>query len=250
MCRASSRTPSLFTTPAAAGSRAPVEPRYGRAPALPEPHARPCSGDTSQDPGEKNSFGIKEPRSAAASGCLSSSAGPCCARCRCAGSAGPAGDRGYGRLLVPEAHDRVGGKPCPAQTCKTSRLSWADRAVLAALAWLLRGSQLRRLGLIVAPRTIGRQGLRHLQTALRLGGGGTPRPAALPQDGAHRDHKGRQHRLDLAGPDQVAGIGEVEPVVGMDPDHAGLDLLLDMLQPQERLGRGGLSGAGAADGWR
>ena len=25
------------------------------------------------------------------------------------------------------------------------------------------------------------------------------------------------------------GIGEVEPVVGMDPDHPGLDLLLDLL---------------------
>jgi putative transposase len=34
---------------------------------------------------------------------------------------------------------------------KTPRLSWADRAVLAALARLLTGSQLRRLRLIVSP---------------------------------------------------------------------------------------------------
>jgi putative transposase len=34
------------------------------------------------------------------------------------------------------------------------RLSWADRAVLAALAWLLPGSQLRHLRLIVSPRTV------------------------------------------------------------------------------------------------
>jgi len=37
---------------------------------------------------------------------------------------------------------------------KTRRLSWADRAVLAALARLLPGSQLRQLRLIVSPRTL------------------------------------------------------------------------------------------------
>lgn len=37
---------------------------------------------------------------------------------------------------------------------KAPRLSWADRAVLAALAGLLPGSQLRRLRLIVSPRTV------------------------------------------------------------------------------------------------
>src|SRR5271170_3287787 len=34
------------------------------------------------------------------------------------------------------------------------RLSWADRAVLSALARLLPGSQFRRLRLIVSPRTV------------------------------------------------------------------------------------------------
>jgi putative transposase len=37
---------------------------------------------------------------------------------------------------------------------KAPRLSWADRAVLAALARLLPGSQFRQLRLIVSPRTV------------------------------------------------------------------------------------------------
>jgi putative transposase len=37
---------------------------------------------------------------------------------------------------------------------KAPRLSWADRAVLAALARLLPGSQVRRLRLIISPRTV------------------------------------------------------------------------------------------------
>jgi hypothetical protein len=37
---------------------------------------------------------------------------------------------------------------------KAPRLSWADWAVLAALAGLLPGAQLRQLRLIVSPRTL------------------------------------------------------------------------------------------------
>ena len=37
---------------------------------------------------------------------------------------------------------------------KTPRLSWADRAVLAALARLLPASYLRQLRLIISPRTL------------------------------------------------------------------------------------------------
>jgi putative transposase len=37
---------------------------------------------------------------------------------------------------------------------KAPRLSWADRAMLVALARLVSGSQLRRLRLIVSPRTL------------------------------------------------------------------------------------------------
>jgi putative transposase len=37
---------------------------------------------------------------------------------------------------------------------KTPRLSWADRGVLAALAWLLPRSHLRQLRLIISPRTL------------------------------------------------------------------------------------------------
>jgi hypothetical protein len=37
---------------------------------------------------------------------------------------------------------------------KTPRLSWEDRAVLAALARLLPGTKLRQLRLVVSPRTL------------------------------------------------------------------------------------------------
>jgi hypothetical protein len=126
MCRASSRTPSLLL-PAAAGSRVPVRPRYGRGPALPEPQAHAARAMLLHWSGWTR------------------------------------GDRGHGRLPIAEAHDRIGGKPCPVQTCRTSRPSWADQAVLAAQGRLLSGSQLLQLGLIVALRTLGRQGFRHQQ---------------------------------------------------------------------------------------
>jgi hypothetical protein len=63
----------------------------------------------------------------------------------------------------------------------TPRLSWADRAVLAALARLLPGSQLRRLRLIVSPRTVLRWhadlGRRHWAYPRRTPG--RPRTAVL-----------------------------------------------------------------------
>ena len=37
---------------------------------------------------------------------------------------------------------------------KRPRLSWADRAILAALARLLPGGQLRQMRLVVSPRTV------------------------------------------------------------------------------------------------
>jgi hypothetical protein len=64
-----------------------------------------------------------------------------------------------------------------------------------------------------------------------------------PPDGADRDYAGRQHRLDHAGPDQIAGIAEVEPVAGMNPDRAGLALL----QPQQGFTRGSLPEAAGTD---
>ena len=73
-------------------------------------------------------------------------------------------------------------------------------------------------------------GVVHLQAARRPGGG-TPYPAMPPLDDADRYHDGRQYRFDLTGPDQVAGIGEVKSVVGMDHDDARFDLL----QPLESL---------------
>jgi putative transposase len=64
---------------------------------------------------------------------------------------------------------------------KTPRLSWADRAVLGALARLVPGSQLRQLRLIVSPRTLLRWHAslvrRHWAYSRRVPGGpGPPRP--------------------------------------------------------------------------
>jgi hypothetical protein len=56
---------------------------------------------------------------------------------------------------------------------KNPRLSWAGRAVLAAVARLLPRSQLRQLPLIVSPRTL----LRWHATLVRRAG---PTSAALP----------------------------------------------------------------------
>src|SRR5580658_2565772 len=106
----------------------------------------------------------------------------------------------------------------------TRRCARKDSTTVYTISTRIRTRQPRRAGCVPGRRP-----------ALRPGGG-TPHPVAPPPDDADHDHGDRQHRLDLAGPDEVAGIGEVEPVVGMDPDHPGLDLLLDLLQPQEGLG--------------
>ena len=63
---------------------------------------------------------------------------------------------------------------------KAPRLSWADPAVLAALARLLPGSQLRRLRLIVSPRTLLRwhAGLVRRRWTYRRRAPGRPRTAS------------------------------------------------------------------------
>jgi transposase InsO family protein len=49
---------------------------------------------------------------------------------------------------------------------KAPRLSWADRAVLAALPRLLPGSHLRSLRLIVSPRTVLRPSLPRMNSIM------------------------------------------------------------------------------------
>ena len=62
---------------------------------------------------------------------------------------------------------------------KTPRLSWADRAILAALARLLPGGHLRQLRLIISPRTV-------LRWHAAWSGGGGPTRVALPGGPAPR----------------------------------------------------------------
>ena len=63
-------------------------------------------------------------------------------------------------------------------------LSWADRAVLAALARLLPGSQLRQLRLIVSPRTLLRW---HADLVRRRWGPSAPRSRTAPDRPARAD---------------------------------------------------------------
>ena len=67
---------------------------------------------------------------------------------------------------------------------KKPLLSWADRAVLAALARVLPGSQLRQLRLIISPRTL----LRWHAHLIRVTG---PIHAALPDGPGPRSRYGR-----------------------------------------------------------
>jgi len=96
---------------------------------------------------------------------------------------------------------------------KTPRLSWADRAVLAALALLLPGSQVRQLRLIISPAPAG--------LARR------PRPAALgvsaPWSRTPPDHG------DRAGIDPGDGTGQ--PGMGYWRIHGELVGLLHKLAP-------------------
>jgi hypothetical protein len=63
---------------------------------------------------------------------------------------------------------------------KSPRLSWADRALLSALARLLPGARLRQLRLIVSPRTLLRG------TPASSGGAGIIRAAFLQGPAPHR----------------------------------------------------------------
>ena len=76
---------------------------------------------------------------------------------------------------------------------KTPKLSWADRAVLAALARLLIGSQLRQLRLIISPRTLLRwhAGLVWRHWAYPRRSAGRPRTEGANGDGAPADRGSR-----------------------------------------------------------
>jgi hypothetical protein len=84
---------------------------------------------------------------------------------------------------------------------KTPRLSWADRAILAALARLLPSGHLRHLRLIISPRTL-------LQLARR------PGPSALSISAPHPREAARGTGHPRAGPGDGAG----QLILGLPPD--------------------------------
>ena len=92
---------------------------------------------------------------------------------------------------------------------KTPRLSWADRAVLAALARLLPGSKLRQFRLIVSPRTLLRWHTdlvrRHWAYPRRAPGRpGTAKPVRALELEMARDNPGWGYRC-IHG--ELAGLG-------------------------------------------
>jgi hypothetical protein len=134
---------------------------------------------------------------------------------------------------------------------KARRLSWADRAVLAALARLLPGSQLRQLRLIVSPRTLLRW------HADRPPAEVVRKPADHEQrreqdQGVHREDRRHRHRGEVP-------LGLVNPVQRRrhrtresGQEHHERDHPEGCLagQEPEPVGRAGLHTAGLSEGGR
>lgn len=84
---------------------------------------------------------------------------------------------------------------------RTPKLSWADRAILAALARLLHRGHLRHVRLIISPRTLLRW---HADLVRRR----WAYPRRTPRETAH----------DAGHPRAGPGDGTGQPVLGVPPD--------------------------------